>query len=122
VRLGPDYRQRVVAGVAALAGEEQDPGVGVGGGGDARCGHGAHPIEDGPPAGCGRPVGCSRRRSVLLPAPGSGDQAEVGAVNSASMTILTSSATSTPPASRAAFQVSPNSLREILVSPVKPAR
>src|SRR5699024_11181129 len=75
---------------------------------------------DGPPAdadGPSAPCGAPRRAGE-----GAVVQAAVGAVNSASMEILTSSATSTPPASRAAFQVSPKSLREIDVSPVKPAR
>lgn len=77
-----------------------------------------------PGATTGRPHAArTARRAGRRGAPRrAGDQAAVGAVNSASMEIFTESATSTPPASRAAFQVRPNSLREMVVSPVKPAR
>ena len=51
-----------------------------------------------------------------------GCHAAAGAVNSTSIVIVTVSPTRTPPASRAAFHVRPNSLREILVVAEKPAR
>jgi hypothetical protein len=80
-------------------------------------------MVDGPSyrAGAGPAVRSPARRAGSAPPCGL-RQAAVGAVNSASMVIFTSSPTRTPPASRAAFQVSPKSLREILVVAVKPAR
>src|SRR5690625_3886424 len=85
----------------------------------------AAPVRAGPGMASGRLAGSADgprpSGAQAVPDPVRG-QAAVGAVNSASMEILTSSETSTPPVSRAAFQVRPNSLREIVVWPVKPAR
>src|SRR5690606_1004610 len=121
ISLGPHHGQGVLAQMAALAGEVEDPGLRVGGGGDARGGHGANPIESWP-SGRQRGAGAEgrarrswREEAGGVPTPGlqtatdrprSADgpsvscgavrragvaQAAAGAVNSASMRILTSS-------------------------------
>src|SRR5690625_6590274 len=88
--------------MTALAGEEEDAGIAVGGGGDRAVGQGGtlstrgrgstgasrpgHGL--GPPAGSADGPRPSGAQAVPDPVRG---QAEVGAVNSASMEILTSS-------------------------------
>lgn len=81
----------------------------------------AHPEVDGPFSAAGAAAARALLRSCGT-WPRGRCQAAAGATNSASMVMVTASATSTPPASRAAFQVRPKSLREIFVLAEKPAR